>query len=121
MTWRESAACFGENPILWDGILDHEHHSTRKQRQALAIAVCERCTVTAQCAADTIPGRDEGVRAGQVLPDVQCFARNGEVVTHGSPAGYQAHRRRGEKPCRSCMDAHNQRRRDRRQQREVAA
>lgn len=70
MTWHEQAACAGHAP-LFDGHLHGEDEGARARRQAAAVAICElHCPVRDQCRADTVRGRDEGVRGGVILPDL---------------------------------------------------
>lgn len=44
--WRHLAECVNEDPELWFPIGAGEYAGAREQ---LAIAICERCPVTAQC------------------------------------------------------------------------
>lgn len=74
-SWRERAACLGRAP-MFDATIDDggryhgEGEKARKKRYEEAKAICAKCTVTAECKADTLRGRDEGVRFGKVLPQL---------------------------------------------------
>lgn len=74
--WWERAACLGMAP-LFDAVESWKQgRSDRRQVKAIAdrleaaAKVCERCPVRAECDADWKVGRDEGVRAGKVLPPI---------------------------------------------------
>lgn len=75
-----------------------------RRQAAAAQAICEQCPVILECRmyAKQI-GASAGVWGGQLMrpgsgPQFQPIA-------HGTPAGYRAHYRRGERPCRSCVQA----------------
>lgn len=66
--WRQDAACYGLAP-QFDDRLGTESVTAQTIRQRAAKRVCRtKCDVLAECEAAIDPLRDEGVRAGHVLP-----------------------------------------------------
>lgn len=71
--WWERARCLGMAPLF-----DAEGGRVRGRAAAKALAerleraarVCAECPVRRECDADWRPGRDEGIRAGKVLPSI---------------------------------------------------
>lgn len=63
--WQSDAACADEDPELFVGP-DREPPQVRRRREAIALAVCGRCTVRATCLAWAIatPRLDYGVAGG---------------------------------------------------------
>ena len=106
--WRELAACRGHSDLFFppDGTAD-----TARIR-----AMCAACPVLAECREDalTAPEAPHGWQAG-MSPDEQRDARRGvlkrkrhgrgRAVEHGTRAGYQSHRYRGEDACDACAAA----------------
>lgn len=77
-----------------------------------AKAVCAECPVISDCLAFAVANDERGIWGGtedrdrrglQARPLVR---RPRQPIQHGTSAGYQAHRRRGEKPCQACTDGH---------------
>lgn len=66
--WWWRAACRGSAP-LFDA--PSAHSPAEAERIHRATLICGRCTVRAECLADAQIGRDEGIRAGRVLPPVK--------------------------------------------------
>jgi hypothetical protein len=80
--WWERARCLGMAP-LFDSEGDGKRNGRRDlaklkeiaERQERAARVCAQCPVTAECDQDWQLGRDEGIRAGKVLPPIFKHAR----------------------------------------------
>lgn len=102
--WRDAAACRDRAP-LFDATFDQSHQrepdTVRVARHQMAATVCRTCPVTAECLADARPGRDEGVRAGQVLPPLEL---NSPAAVCGSRGGARKHRRLDEPVCDPCRE-----------------
>lgn len=106
--WYDFAACRGQAP-LFDapthphGFRTATERASEDERVHRAKLICGRCSVIQQCADDALPGCDEGIRAGQMLPPID--KPRGHVYRHGTEGGYKTHKRRGEKPCYECREA----------------
>ncbi len=75
-----------------------------------ALEICKQCPVADLCNAQGDYER-HGIWGGRYRePDTH---RNDSIV-HGTEAGAAKHRRRGEKPCRPCLNASNRADNDRR-------
>ena len=112
--WRTLAACRGLDPDLF--FPERGDSFTARNAQA----VCATCPVAEQCLEFAIEvGETEGIWGGlsgrQMRQERRRRAggRKGpkpgttlKPINHGSNAGAQAHRRRGERPCQSCREAH---------------
>jgi WhiB family transcriptional regulator, redox-sensing transcriptional regulator len=108
--WHQRAACKGLDPDLF--------HPERGGDTSGAKRVCSACPVKAECLAFALTtfekhgiwgGLSERERRkirGQ-LTKAGLLTAPMYVIDHGTSAGYHAHRRRGEVPCRSCMEARN--------------
>lgn len=80
--WWWDAACHGMAP-MFDHVVGersggHVPDALLKadaKRYEAAARVCAGCPVRAQCDADTQVGRDEGIRAGRLLPPVNWKTR----------------------------------------------
>jgi len=85
-TYPDDGLCSGHpEPWLWDGgrwLVPRETKTQREARQGKAIAVCRQCPVRVECAQAVDPDRDEGVRAGVVLPPLD---KNGRPVPGYGP------------------------------------
>jgi hypothetical protein len=74
--WWWRAACLGMAPLFdaaegtRNGRFDAGQRKAHADRQQAAARVCATCPVTVQCERDARPGRDEGIRAGKVLPPI---------------------------------------------------
>jgi len=108
MSWTDSALCasYGD-PTLWDGPREGESALARANRQALATAICDRCPVAETCLEKAVPGLDEGVRGGEVMPECRAHGAGHDkhpppYIEHGTEAGARAHWRRGQKACGAC-------------------
>lgn len=93
------------NPDLW---FTQGNDKAALDAKAEAIRICRTCPVLKACeklVADLDP--QYGIWAGQNLnrqsPKVDRLTD--EVLSHGTQAGAMRHRRRGETPCRACLDA----------------
>jgi WhiB family redox-sensing transcriptional regulator len=76
MTWRDSAACIGLDP-LYHGA-DHEPARARETREAQAIDICRTCPdwVRDACLRDAIDTRDVwGVRGGHTPDQLDTLVR----------------------------------------------
>jgi hypothetical protein len=122
--WRTWAACrpdgeHGLGPAGWDGPLNGSACRSDQTIRA-ALAVCEACPVIAECRewADAEPGGAAGlVAGGQFRTDAVIVAsrrarqpgrprgKASQSKRCGTAAGYQHHRRNGERACRGCLDA----------------
>lgn len=109
--WRELAACRGHIDLFFPG----EHAATAEVVREIR-AMCAACPVLAECREDalTAPEAPHGWQAG-MSPGEQRDARRGvpkrkrhgrgRAVEHGTRAGYQSHRYRGEEACEACAAA----------------
>jgi WhiB family redox-sensing transcriptional regulator len=112
--WRTLAACRGLDPDLF--FPERGDSFTARNAQA----VCATCPVAEQCLEFAIEvGETEGIWGGlsgrQLRQERQRRAggRKGpkpgtalKPIDHGTDAGYNAHRYRGERPCQWCREAH---------------
>ncbi len=107
--WRARAACRGMADVFFP---------PGATAGSAARDVCQGCEVKVECrewAILTVTA-DE-VEAGTVFAGVsartikrwraQRFGTQVRPIDHGSYAGYEAHRRRGEAPCGECREAYN--------------
>jgi hypothetical protein len=104
--WRDLCLCKGCDPNL---ALDSEDGFVR--------GFCESCPVRQDCLTDQLR-LEQQLTLFEVLGAVAVRSetrrswlseqeRVPAPIRHGSPAGYQQHRRRGEIACKACKDAHN--------------
>ena len=114
--WRRDAACsFSADLRLWDADLYGESREDRAWRHEHAKAICRTCPVLEQCRAAIDWTRDDGIRAGELIPVRKHATRPGRLrdIRHGTESGATAHKRRGEKPCDRCriaaIEAHQRR------------
>lgn len=115
--WRARAACI-PHPI-------EMFFPDANDRPAIEAAkrICATCPVHADCLATALADGDtHGIRGGLTVRERRRIARDGgtplprvdlAVITHGTTAGYYAHRRRHETPCRACKAAHAERKSER--------
>lgn len=82
--WYDHAACVGKAPLFdaeSDGPYEGRNSDAKRRANAhryeAAARVCAVCPVTAQCWRDARPGRDEGIRAGRLLPPLFERRRTG--------------------------------------------
>lgn len=75
-TWREHAACAGNDEPLWDETVYGESRTDQTARHKAAKAICKGCPVTSQCWAAVNWSIDEGVRGGRLLPWKKTAYRN---------------------------------------------
>lgn len=69
-SWRRRAACsFSADLTLWDTYVWDETPAEREGRYRLAKAVCASCPVRVECARSIDWELDDGIRAGELLPD----------------------------------------------------
>lgn len=109
--WRDRAACMGMAP-LFDAFVEGESPAGREARHHRARTVCHSCPVRSNCLAEAVAGdgRVDGVWGGVVLDNLNNRHRpkpekRRADIAHGTAAGYRAHYRVGETPCRACRDA----------------
>lgn len=102
------AACRG----LDTNLFFHERGAT----PAAVMAACATCPIATPCREWGLLHEPEGIwggvstnsRLGRKLRKGQrreCITVERTLEGHGTTAGYQRHRRRGEEPCPSCKDA----------------
>lgn len=105
----EDAPCTDLTNLLWDPQHEEEKLSATYKRQALAAQICrDACRAIEACRErrDLIRAAKRltaGVWAGEAPSTGGGKKRTSGC---GSPGGYQAHRKRDEKPCDACADAH---------------
>lgn len=123
MSWHAQAACRGVDVDLFFPTAAQEGAEAAK-------AICEGCPVRVECLEAALERREEhGVWGGTTVEErtrirrQRARARRAAATTRrpgigtdacGTDAGYQRHRRRGERPCKSCRAAHAERERQRR-------
>jgi WhiB family redox-sensing transcriptional regulator len=108
--WRDFAACRGLDPNVF--------HPERGAETTSPKSVCVECSVKTECLSFALTNyekhgiwgglsererraiRGQLTKEGRLQPPMQA-------IDHGTAAGYHAHRRRGEQPCRLCMEARN--------------
>ncbi len=108
--WRTLAACRGLDPDLFFPARGDSFTARNAQ------AVCAACPVAEQCLEFAIEvGETEGIWGGLSGRQLRAEKRRraGGVrrkaptnIDHGTDAGYNAHRYRGEQPCQWCREAH---------------
>ena len=105
--WMTEAACIGVDPEVF-------YQQAKGRRPADwtdARKVCASCPVRAQCLADAIESRDRHAFLGGLTPEERrpllpkAPPSMRLPINHGTNGGYEAHRRRGEKPCTACRRA----------------
>ena len=128
LAWRANAACVGEpTAMFFHGSLSLRTGNTFARERALqhqpvrdALALCDLCPVKTECL-DTAMNAEHGNAAagrhgiwGGLLPHERAeLARPTrrrylvQPISHGTNAGYEAHRRREEMPCDECRAAHS--------------
>lgn len=104
--WRDQAACKAYDPSLWFP----ERGETKKAETAKSI--CAGCPVRAECLDYAARNAmDTGIWGGESSRGIRAERRrlgllgkrNLRPIDHGTHNGWQAHRRRGEKPCPACL------------------
>jgi WhiB family redox-sensing transcriptional regulator len=107
--WTEDAIC---PQIDTDLFFPEKGGSTREAK-----SICARCPVTAECLEFALRnGERFGIWGGlsererrRLEHDRGIDRRRHEhrkkPIAHGTAGGYKAHQRRGEQPCRPCLDA----------------
>lgn len=84
-----------------------------RDRETIAAAkrVCSTCPVQAECLAHAMANPEVGVWGGTTEVERRergAVEHRPRPIVHGTAAGYQAHRRRGETPCSECRAAHSE-------------
>jgi hypothetical protein len=79
--------------------------------QKEAISICQTCPELEACRtyALTLPVDTEGVFAGLTAKQLKPLRKannNPPVIDHGTPAGYDQHKRHGIPACQACLQAH---------------
>lgn len=108
--WHKDGACRGLDASMF--------HPLRGEDTKRAKKVCSACPVKAECLAYALCGFEKhGIWGGLSererrtirgrLSKAGLITTPAYLIDHGTSAGYHAHRRRGEVPCRSCMEARN--------------
>lgn len=132
--WTESALCrdhvTSPDTDLWHeregerGNPDEPRESPRQKAARIreAKAICAECPVRLSCLEDAITRTDKkpgphGIRGGKTHAE----RKPSRGITHGGPYGAQVHRKRGETPCESCLDAERSRQREQRRRAKGAA
>lgn len=101
--WVTDAACRGMNPDVF--------FPARGEPTAAAKAICRECPVQTECAAYGM-GEKFGIWGGNSERERRTLRgqlprgpRRLKPIEHGTPGGYDTHRRRGEEPCPDCKHA----------------
>lgn len=107
MSWRDEAACRGRTDLDWFATQETPGAPSLsyKANRDACLAICAECAVRGDCLADALTeGEPYGIRGGYTSRQRQRMARPPvlQPIRHGTQAGYQAHRRRGEDPCAAC-------------------
>ena len=81
------------------------------ETQNEAVTICEACPELDNCRnyALTLPVDTEGVFAGMTAKELKPLRKannNPPVIDHGTPAGYDQHKRHGIPACQACLQAH---------------
>lgn len=93
---------------------------------ARAKAICDNCPVRAACLQWAKAEKEEGIWGGTTQEEregrtpAENKPRLQAPINHGGEAGAVAHRRRGEDPCRDCMEGARREWRLRRDRRRLA-
>lgn len=121
-TWRDYAACAGMSKTDYDTFYGRDTGNNRYDREAKAI--CAGCPVVDECLAYALAADiRHGVWGGHNAKERAKLRRGGRVDPfdgHGTPRGYDWHRRRFETPCWACRQAKQDYDRDRYQLRKQA-
>ena len=84
-----------------------------------AVRACAQCPVQAECYTHAIHKEDHGFWAGTTETERRKIRKAAGITleqhrpfdifisTHGTPTGYQRHRRNGEPACDACKEARN--------------
>lgn len=104
--WMQFAACRGMDPNLF--------FPGRGEDPGPAKAVCAGCPVRLECLDHALAnGEKHGVFGGTSERERRRLRRSRpsaprapRPIRHGTPGGYNTHRRRGETPCDACRAAH---------------
>ena len=93
-----------------------------KEDAAEAKALCSACAVQLDCLRFAIANAVDGIWGGTTAKERQAIRRKigaplpsgwARPIDHGTEAGAQQHRRRGEPPCAACRRGSSVRRRER--------
>jgi WhiB family redox-sensing transcriptional regulator len=76
--WVESAACRGEDPVLFFGP-DGERQPEREIRERKAKSVCMRCPVRAACLESALESRDQYGIFGGMTEDERAKLRRRQM------------------------------------------
>lgn len=125
--WLSQAACGQADPSLFEPVaIDDRDVEALAHRAAAARAICARCPVIEECAADAIDNRMSGVWGGQMLefgkprpvprPGTVRPRRGGRPLAPcGTRTAYERHIARGEPVDDDCRAAAAEYRRSHRQ------
>ena len=123
--WYDHAKCLGQAPLFdaptasRGGARSRQDMAAEAERIHRARLICGRCPVQVQCLADAKPvERDEGIRAGIVLPPLK--AGRAVPARCGTYTGYQRHLREKTPVCDECRQAFRKSRRELKARKESA-
>lgn len=124
--WRKDAACKDLPTEWWFDLHPKKQGKTGRplwtEEMKRAIAICQECPVKDECLDWALQNEDYGIWGG-TTPTQRKKLRAGTgmrlvapeiavtISPCGTPAGYAAHRRRGEVACQACREAHTNHRR----------
>jgi WhiB family redox-sensing transcriptional regulator len=103
--WQTHAACLGIDPDLFFPEQGEAGSTATHAKQ-----VCAGCEVRTECLDYAAANAEQYGIWGGLSPRERQGLRTGRQhlrrpINHGTQGGYQAHRRRGEQACTSCIDA----------------
>lgn len=111
-SWTRQAACANHPDLDW--------FTDQRTEIAACKAICATCPVKTDCLTHAIDaGETHGIWGG--LRHTERDGRRAPTpIAHGTPAGYQAHRRRFEPACPACRRANADASAERKAQRATA-
>lgn len=105
--------CVGTDPEVW---MPNKGVSFGGERLRLLRGICRGCPVRAECFKDALSNCEIGFQAGYTASGLRgmrkqhgATARTKKLSPCGTDAAYIRHRRKGEKPCVACTQAHSSR------------
>lgn len=115
LDWMSSANCLNEDPELF---FPSSTGITGRRQAEDAERICKGCPVQRECRDHKQhTGASSGVWGGRKpIPKATSASQGGphkKSVPHGTEAMAARHRRRGERPCRACLNAERRARKQR--------
>lgn len=110
--WRDKAKCAGIKEPDFFFPTEYTRNSRETEWVRDVRTFCIDCPVAAECLDEAIRNGDNDGMYGGLTPKERreirrTRRRQPKPITHGTKKGFDAHERRGEKPCDPCRIAKN--------------